>query len=139
MLQATETSIREVLAGHTMVLCAWLFGSTASGRQRADSDLDIGVLTSRKPTWQEYAELQQDLVQVVGSDAVDLVVLNEASSILRFEALSGRCLTCRDSEARAAFYSLTAREYEEDMAQVEKAYRERLLLHLPGADAQQGL
>ena len=120
-----EANIREVLNRHPMVVCAWLFGSTASGRNRADSDIDIGVLTSRKPTWREYAEIQQDLVQAAGTDAVDLVVLNEANSILRFEAISGRPLTCRDRDAHAAFCSLTSREYEEDMAQIESAYRTR--------------
>ena len=120
-----EASIREVLDRQPFVVCAWLFGSTLSGRRRAESDLDIGILTGHKPTWQEYAELQQDLVQATGSDAVDLVVLNEANSILRFEAISGRLLTCRDGEARAAFHSRTAREYEEDMAQLERAYKAR--------------
>ena len=123
MLLEAEAGIREVLNRQALVVCAWLFGSTVSGRRRADSDLDIGVLTGRKPTWQEYAELQQDLVQAAGSDAVDLVVLNEASSILRFEAIGGRLLACSDPEVRAAFCSLTAREYEDDMAQLERAYQ----------------
>lgn len=125
MLPEAEARIREVLNRHTLVVCAWLFGSTLSDRRRADSDLDIGVLTGRKPTWQEYSELQQDLVQAAGSDAVDLVMLNEANSILRFEAICGRILSCRDRDAQAAFCSLSSREYEEDMAQLERAYRAR--------------
>jgi hypothetical protein len=53
------------------------------------------------------------------------VLLNDANSILRFEAISGRALACRDRESHAAFCSLTSREYEEDMAQIESAYRAR--------------
>lgn len=74
MLLEAEARVREVLERNPLVVCGWMFGSTLSGRRRADSDLDIGVLTTRKLTWQEYAELQQDLVQAVDSDAVDLVL-----------------------------------------------------------------
>jgi hypothetical protein len=58
-------------------------------------------------------------------DNIDLVVLNAAAPILRFEAVSGRLLFCRDATQRAAFVSLTAREYEESMAMVQRALAER--------------
>jgi hypothetical protein len=47
---------------------------------------------------------------------IDLVPLNKADPILRFEAISGRAIFCRDLGRRAEFVSLTAREYEEAMA-----------------------
>jgi hypothetical protein len=50
-------------------------------------------------------------------DDIDLVVLNDVSPILRFEAISGRPVYVADMEQRATFSSLTAREYEDEMAQ----------------------
>jgi hypothetical protein len=47
---------------------------------------------------------------------IDLAVLNGASPILRFEALSGRAVFCRNLDRRAEFASLTGREYEDEMA-----------------------
>ena len=44
------------------------------------------------------------------------VVLNDASPILRFEALCGKRLLCRDPDRCAVFASLTARECEDEMA-----------------------
>ena len=56
------------------------------------------------------------LQDALGLDEVDLVVLNDANPILRFEAVSGRRLFTRDLLALAEFVSLTAREYEDEMA-----------------------
>jgi hypothetical protein len=54
-------------------------------------------------------------------EEIDLVVLNEANAFLRFEALSGQSLFCRDPARRAEFASLTAREYEDEMAFWQRA------------------
>lgn len=49
------------------------------------------------------------------------MILNDANPILRFEAVSGRMLFCRDIQRMADFVSLTAREYEDEMAQWQRA------------------
>jgi hypothetical protein len=69
------------------------------------------------PTLDELAVLRSALQDALAFDEIDLVVLNEASPILRFEAISGRPVYTSDLEARATFASLTAREYEDEMAQ----------------------
>lgn len=75
-----------------MVL-AFLFGSQAKGQSRRVSDWDIGVYF--KP--EEYLELETeypeeqkiwgDLVEILGTDDVDLVVLNRASPDLVYHVL----------------------------------------------------
>lgn len=62
------------------------------------------------------ADLRADLQDALRFDDIDLVVLNDASPILRFQAVSGRRLLCLDEEQMASFVSLTAREYEDAMA-----------------------
>lgn len=97
-------------------------GSCAGG-----GDLDIGVLFSSPPALDIFLELRariQDLTQV---EPVDLVDLLAASPILRFKAVRGRRLYVRNPQHLAEFVSLTAREYEDEMAQAIKYWDRRNL------------
>lgn len=98
------------------IVGAWLFGSARDGEVRPGSDLDIGILFDGKPGLDALAECRARLQQATGFEEVDLVPLNAASPLLRFEALCGRRLTCADENRCAEFASLTAREYEDEMA-----------------------
>lgn len=69
----------------------------------------------------EWATLRADLQQTLQFERIDLVILNQANPILRFEAVSGRPVFCRDAARRAEFVSLTAREYEDEMAWVRRS------------------
>jgi len=77
-------------------------------------------LFAAKPTLGEPADLRADLQQGLQLDDIDLVPLNGASPILRFEAIFGRPVYCRDRGQRAEFASLTAREYEDAMALLKR-------------------
>jgi hypothetical protein len=61
----------------------------------------------------------------LGIEAVDLVVLNDASPITRFEAVYGRRVLCRDRTSCAPFISLSAREDESVMALLARGLRYR--------------
>jgi predicted nucleotidyltransferase len=112
--------IEEIFNRHPAVIAAWFFGSAQHGQPGPGSDLDIGVLFATKPTLVELADLRADLQQELQIDEIDLVPLNGASPILRFEAISGRPIYCRDRGRRAEFASLTAREYEDAMALLKR-------------------
>ena len=73
------------------------------------SDIDIGVFFASKPTLEELADLRADLTEALHFEDVDLVPLNDAHPLLRFEAVSGRRLFVRELETVAGFVSLTAR------------------------------
>jgi predicted nucleotidyltransferase len=109
------------------VVAAWAFGSARDGLLREGSDADVGVLLARRPTFDEQIDLLGRLQDALRLYEVDLVVLNDANAILRFEAVSGKRLFIRDLSAAAEFVSLTAREYEDEMAQYERALRQRNL------------
>lgn len=98
------------------ILAAWLFGSARDGEVRPGSDLDVGVLFAGKPSLDTLAECRARLQRATGVEEVDLVPLNTASPLVRFEALCGRRLVCADEARCAEFASLTAREYEDEMA-----------------------
>lgn len=89
----------------------------------AESDVDVGVLFTVKPGLDRHLEVMGLVMDAVRRDRVDLVILNDAHVVLRFEAVSGRLLVSRDDGERASFVSLTAREYEDEMAFMTRGYQ----------------
>jgi predicted nucleotidyltransferase len=115
--------LEQLFAAAPNVIAAWVFGSAQNGQIRPGSDLDIGVLFASNPSFDELLALTGDLQQALQFEEIDVVPLNEANPLLRFEAISGRAIFCRDAGRRAEFASLTAREYEDEMAMVERWVR----------------
>jgi len=97
-----------------------VFGSVQSGVVRSGGDLDIAVLFESEPGLDEMADLREDLQGALRFDDVDLVVLNGAHPVARFETISGRRVYCRNEMRAASFVSLTAREYEDAMALLQR-------------------
>jgi len=102
------------------IVGAWLFGSAQDGEVRDGGEVDIGVLFDEKPGLDAMAVCRARLQKILRFDAIDLVILNGTSPILRFEALCGKRVYCADEDRCAEFASLTAREYEDEMAMCGK-------------------
>jgi predicted nucleotidyltransferase len=92
---AWQDDARRVIADYSCIRLAVVFGSTARGRRRKDSDIDIGVLLDEgRPDIAQALEV--DLARALGR-TVDLIVLNTAPPLLRFEvAREGEVLVARD-------------------------------------------
>jgi predicted nucleotidyltransferase len=108
-----------------------LFGSQANRRTRAQSDTDIAVRLrpGRVHAASMKFELAGALEQVfLGPPEVDLVFLNEASSLLLFQvATTGRPLYERQPLLFWQFQSYAARRYDDDFKYRRRrdAYLER--------------
>jgi uncharacterized protein len=107
------------------VVSVYLFGSQATGRATASSDVDIGVLFSRAPerTFQGLQlGLAGDLERVLGR-RVDLVVLNRAPPDLVHRVLrDGRVIVDRHRARRLEFEVKARNEYL-DLLPVLQRYR----------------
>jgi predicted nucleotidyltransferase len=103
------------------IIAAWAFGSAQDGVVREGGDVDTAVFTTTPLSLDEQLTLLGKLQAALQFEDVDLIILNDANPILRFEAVSGKRLFCRDLSAMAGFVSLTAREYEDEMAQWQMA------------------
>ncbi|HEV8319456.1 MAG TPA: nucleotidyltransferase domain-containing protein [Vicinamibacterales bacterium] len=65
------------------ILLLLQFGSTVSGRARADSDLDLAVLLEHEPrSLTDYADLIGDLQRLTPDREVDIALLNTADPLL---------------------------------------------------------
>ena len=78
---AIDTQLREVLIHFPEIVLAVLFGSVASGRQRADSDLDIAVSAKHALAAHEKMALMGAFAERTGRP-VDLIDLNGVSEPL---------------------------------------------------------
>lgn len=94
-----EVRLRAALEPRPEVLEAYLFGSQARGDAAAHSDVDVAVYVSRIPDvpFGYEAEVATDLMQALGRNDVDVVVLNRAPPVLYHRVLrDGVRLLSRD-------------------------------------------
>ena len=92
------------------VVSAYLFGSHARGTAHAESDVDVavvlayGALATRADRSRAAGRLATDLIAATHCNAVDVVVLNDASPELAAAVVThGRRLYCADGAAEHAF------------------------------------
>ncbi|TVP59450.1 MAG: helix-turn-helix domain-containing protein [Gemmatimonadales bacterium] len=92
------------------IIAAYLHGSTARGMRHKESDVDIGVLVDREahPNQTQRSALRvrlaSELVAALGTNAVDVVVLNDVPPGLAARiVLDGTLLMMSDAEKVHAF------------------------------------
>ena len=93
-----------------------VFGSRARGTHRPDSDLDVGVLPERGLAAPRHRYLQAELAaalsHLVPAGRVDVVLMDEATDLLRQRIMeSGRVVLCRDAPAWRDLRVRTMREF----------------------------
>jgi uncharacterized protein YutE (UPF0331/DUF86 family)/predicted nucleotidyltransferase len=124
-----ERRIAEALAPRQEVLEAYLFGSHATGRAQAHSDIDVAVyVDERRAAHGGYgyaAELGTALMAALGTNALDVTVLNRAPPVLYHRVLrDGRRLLSRDLRATTTRegYALSRYcDYVPQLAKIEDA------------------
>ncbi len=82
----TPLALKSLLAQHPDIRLAYLFGSLARGEARADSDLDLAILTEDPLTPERKILLIEELALASGR-AIDLIDLKEAGEPLLGEIL----------------------------------------------------
>ena len=103
--------LRQVLARYPFIEAAYLFGSHAAGRARPDSDVDVAVVGPRNELQARKLDILADLT-AEGLDRVDLVALDGADPLLRFEAVHANCLVfARPGFDHGQNFSRALREY----------------------------
>jgi predicted nucleotidyltransferase len=124
-------TIRRVLAGGPPVRLAVMFGSAARRALRPDSDVDVGMIPS-DPELPLAAELDlQARLECACARPVDLVRLDRASTLLRWEA--ARCAVPvvadppREFSRFLASAAIEHAEFVETYAPAAGRYRQRLL------------
>jgi len=97
----------QILSADPDVLFAYIFGSSASGLDRVDSDVDVACYL-REGDLQYFLKKDRDLTDNIpdriGSRTVDMHLLNTMPLVLKFEVVrKGRLIFVRDESARITF------------------------------------
>jgi len=112
------------------VIFATLFGSRAEGRARPDSDWDVAVFVEpAQDAGGRLAVARRIVARLAPAIDVQVVLLNEAPTLLALRALQGETLLVRDSAAWVRFYVRTCGDAEDARyyARIhERAMRQRL-------------
>lgn len=98
------------------VVAGTLFGSQATGRAGPLSDVDIAVWLDPNLPREKLSALRSELtlaaVEALGTDEIDIVVLNGAPPLLRHRALKGGTrLIDRDPRARVRLETTALLDY----------------------------
>lgn len=125
--------IAGVLRPRAEVLEAYLFGSQAAGRAQAHSDIDVAVYVDEQRTsnsgYGYAAELTSALMAGLGTNAVDVVVLNRAPPVLYHRVLrDGERILSRDLKAtttREGYAFSRYCDYLPQLAKIDAAMRAR--------------
>jgi len=125
-MQGVETELRQVLEGDPRIAYAIVFGSAASGKTHAHSDVDVALEPLAPLTRHEVGDLIGRLEQACGRP-VDLVLLDGAAPAIAYRVFrDGRPLFVTD---RAAFVRRKQRAIMEylDFEPLERRFVEATL------------
>ena len=70
------------------LLLIYLFGSQGRGDTHAHSDIDLAFLFSKDLSLEEHAALVTETSRLLGREDIDVVLLQEAPPLLKFDVVS---------------------------------------------------
>jgi uncharacterized protein len=103
----------EYLRSHPRVVFAYLFGGLARGERRPLSDVDIAVwLADTVGAADAKLDILGKMIGILGTDEIDLVILNTASPALAMNVLRKKQVVADNNPAmRQRFESLAFKKY----------------------------
>lgn len=90
------------------IAAVYLFGSTATGRDRRGSDLDLAIVMKKIISGRERLRIEADLSSLLRRD-VDLVVFGQAAPLLQHQILKYGRLICENDPAERVRQEVRAR------------------------------
>jgi predicted nucleotidyltransferase len=128
------SALAEAWRSEADLAALYLFGSLARGTAGLRSDVDLAVILRRDldagGRWRKRLELIGRASDLLGTDAVDVVVLEDAPSALGHRVLrDGRLLCERDSARRTAVAEDVMRRYLDEAylrSELDRALAERV-------------
>ena len=108
----------------------YLFGSLAESNNA--NDIDLAILFNDKPSYDRIAFIKEDLYKLLNTQRIDLVDLNRAGPVLRFDVISkGKSLYLENNEILNSFELRTIKEHMDTiyMRKVQQWYlKEKALM-----------
>lgn len=108
--------IKDYLLTQEDIAVAYLFGSYATGKQRPDSDLDVGIVFSKRPnSYNRLFEIGNEIENLIKGPKVDVREFDLADSpVFLASSLKSARLICDNNPLERIKFEIGAmREYED--------------------------
>ena len=107
--------VADVVSLFDEIQAAYIFGSIAEGRAGPNSDLDVGIVLRGSAPRGLKLDVLEEMTRA-GLESVDLVVLDDADPVLRFEAVRpNRLAFARPDFDHPSYFSLALRRCEDEL------------------------
>jgi hypothetical protein len=120
----------DFLKNYQKLIFAYLFGSLARDKVLPLSDIDIAIyLKEGVDLDQEKMSILQNLIDLLGTEEIDLVLLNTAPLTLKARIVENKkILVDKEPFLRHSFESLVLREYFDFSKKEEQIFKRRFSL-----------
>lgn len=120
-------NIRNVIKEESCIKFAYLFGSLAENKTTTLSDTDIAVYLDGRTNYFKYRlKLIELLINRLKAGNIDLVILNTAPPLLKFEVIKNNYVLKDDVVRRVSFEYKVLREFL-DTAHLRRTQRAKTL------------
>lgn len=122
--------LEKIFSRYEGISAVYLFGSSVSGKQHEDSDLDLAIIPKDRQIRNNKLDILADLTRE-GFDNVDLVFLDTDDIVLKYEAVKHNHLIYQaEGFQRGTTYSNIVRQYLDFQPYLKvqrEAYKRRIL------------
>ena len=122
--------LAKIFKKYPAILAVYIFGSRASGKSHAQSDLDLAIVPAYDTIREKKLDILTELARV-GYCNVDLIFLDTNDIVLKYEAIRANYLIYHKKNfSRGTYYSKTIRQYLDFLPYLRvqrKAYKKRVL------------
>jgi predicted nucleotidyltransferase len=129
-LEQLKQKLREFFSRAENIIVAYLFGSTVRGESNCLSDIDIAVLFDdtflQKETFDLQLELISELTELLKTNNVDLVVLNDSPLLLTYNIIRNGIILKSDEPLRVKFETKIMSRYLDERYHIERHAKESL-------------
>lgn len=133
--ESINKTLAEYCERHPEIEVAYIFGSVAQGKSSALSDIDLAILIDSQQINEDVyrygykAEIIADVMSLLKTDKVDLVILNEANTLLRHRVLyHGKLIHSKNENKRIQFQTSTIDKHV-DFKEIIKPHRKTGVLN----------
>lgn len=111
VMEFLKINLKDLLESYNLKLI-YIFGSYAKGKNHKNSDLDIAVLLDNQYNHLDKLSLMGDLIDIFKRNDVDLVILNDANSVLKHQVVKyGKILYMENEDVKVNFEVRVLKEY----------------------------
>lgn len=121
-LQKIKQEIISICQDEPIVVAAYIFGSYAKGTEKSKSDIDIALLLDSVKD-HTFPQLHfNTLLEKKLACSVDLVILNTAGELLKYEIRRNGILVFERSRDKRKQFEVRSRKYFEDFLFIHNKY-----------------